>query len=127
MKTRLAVAVTLTIALAPLAAGQAGRARMRADLEFQCSPPLEGRASLSRGADAAAWFLATEMLQGRPRAPRGPGLPPALDREAARAGMTLGDEFDRDSSMRALFRCDHLSFLQHGVPAVWLFGGFHPG
>jgi hypothetical protein len=61
MTTRLAVAVTLTIALAPLAAGQAGRARMRADLEFQCSPPLEGRASLSRGADAAAWFLATEM------------------------------------------------------------------
>jgi len=29
--------------------------------------------------------------------------------------------------MRALFRCDHLPFLQKGVPAVWLFGGFHPG
>jgi Zn-dependent M28 family amino/carboxypeptidase len=41
--------------------------------------------------------------------------------------MTLSDKFDRDSSMRALFRCDHLPLLQHGVPAVWLFGGFHPG
>jgi hypothetical protein len=29
--------------------------------------------------------------------------------------------------MRALFRCDHLPFLQKGVPAAWLFGGFHPG
>jgi len=41
--------------------------------------------------------------------------------------MTLRDKFDRDSSMRTLFRCDHLPFLQHGIPAVWLFGGFHPG
>ena len=29
--------------------------------------------------------------------------------------------------MRTLFRCDHLPFLQKGIPAVWLFGGFHPG
>jgi Zn-dependent M28 family amino/carboxypeptidase len=29
--------------------------------------------------------------------------------------------------MRALFRCDHLPFLQKSIPAVWLFGGFHPG
>ena len=25
------------------------------------------------------------------------------------------------------FRCDHLPFLLAGVPAVWIFGGFHPG
>jgi Zn-dependent M28 family amino/carboxypeptidase len=56
-----------------------------------------------------------------------PDLEAVLDREAARAGMTLSDKFDRDSSIRALFRCDHLPFLQHDVPAVWLFGGFHPG
>jgi hypothetical protein len=31
------------------------------------------------------------------------------------------------STMRALFRCDHLPFLQKGIPAIWLFGGFHPG
>ena len=52
----------------------------------------------------------------------------ALLREAApAAGLELSTKFDRDSSMRALFRCDHLPFLQKGVPAVWLFGGFHPG
>jgi Zn-dependent M28 family amino/carboxypeptidase len=56
-----------------------------------------------------------------------PDLHATLRRAAVRTGMTLSDKFDRDSSMRALFRCDHLPFLQAGVPAVWLFGGFHPG
>jgi hypothetical protein len=50
-----------------------------------------------------------------------------LTRVAPAAGLALNTKFDRDSSMRALFRCDHLPFLQRGVPAVWLFGGFHPG
>ena len=50
-----------------------------------------------------------------------------LEREAPAAGLTLSTKFDRDSSMRTLFRCDHLPFLQKGLPAVWLFGGFHPG
>lgn len=50
-----------------------------------------------------------------------------LEKEAQTADMTLSTKFDRDSSQRALFRCDHLPFLQKGVPAVWLFGGFHPG
>ena len=56
-----------------------------------------------------------------------PDLARLLQREARGAGMTLSDKFDRDSSMRALFRCDHLPFLQKGMPAIWLFGGFHPG
>ena len=47
--------------------------------------------------------------------------------EAPAAGLILSTKFDRDSSQRALFRCDHLPFLQKGIPAVWLFGGFHPG
>ena len=50
-----------------------------------------------------------------------------LAREAPAAGLALSTKFDRDSSSRALFRCDHLPFLQKGIPAVWLFGGFHPG
>jgi hypothetical protein len=29
--------------------------------------------------------------------------------------------------MNALFRCDHFPFLVHHVPAVWFFGGWHPG
>lgn len=56
-----------------------------------------------------------------------PDLATAVERAARRAGMILSDKFDRDSTMRALFRCDHLPFLQKQVPAVWLFGGFHPG
>lgn len=56
-----------------------------------------------------------------------PDLAALLQRESPAAGLTLSDKFDRDSSMRTLFRCDHLPFLQKGIPAVWLFGGFHPG
>lgn len=56
-----------------------------------------------------------------------PDLAALIEREAGRVGMTLSDKFDRDSSMRALFRCDHLPFLQKGIPAIWLFSGFHPG
>ncbi|WP_239492584.1 M20/M25/M40 family metallo-hydrolase [Luteitalea sp. TBR-22] len=56
-----------------------------------------------------------------------PDLAAVLRQAAPAAGLTLSDKFDRESSMRTLFRCDHLPFLQHGVPAVWLFGGFHPG
>lgn len=54
-------------------------------------------------------------------------LEAVLAREAPSAGLALSTKFDRDSSMRALFRCDHLPFLQKRIPAVWLFGGFHPG
>ena len=50
-----------------------------------------------------------------------------LEKQAPEAGLELSTKFDRDSSMRTLFRCDHLPFLQKGIPAVWLFGGFHPG
>ncbi len=56
-----------------------------------------------------------------------PDLAAVLQRAAPGARLALSDKFDRDSSMRALFRCDHLPFLQKGIPAVWLFGGFHPG
>ena len=56
-----------------------------------------------------------------------PNLEKVLAKVAPAAGLTLSTKFDRESSMRTLFRCDHLPFLQKGVPAVWLFGGFHPG
>lgn len=76
---------------------------------------------------------AYEITAGRPDqlnlvgAAYSPDLAALLRREATGSGLTLSDKFDRDSSMRALFRCDHLPFLQKGIPAVWLFGGFHPG
>ena len=70
---RLLPIFVLLLAVYPHAApaGQVNKERMRADLEFLCSPPIEGRASLSRGADAAAWFLAAEM--------RKIGLRPTVD------------------------------------------------
>lgn len=56
-----------------------------------------------------------------------PELRSAIERENRSVGLTLDTKFDRDHTLNALFRCDHLPFLYAGVPAVWLFGGFHPG
>ena len=68
----LPVVLLLLLASAPaVPADQVNKERMQADLEFLCSPPIEGRVSLSRGADAAAWFLAAEM--------RKIGLQPTVD------------------------------------------------
>ncbi|MBN9656564.1 MAG: M20/M25/M40 family metallo-hydrolase [Acidobacteria bacterium] len=50
-----------------------------------------------------------------------------IEDENRSAGLVLDTKFDRDHSLNALFRCDHLPFLAAGIPAVWLFGGFHPG
>jgi hypothetical protein len=80
----------------------------------------------SEGAYAITAGRSTELnLVG---AAYSPDLADLLRRAAAGpAGLTLSDKFDHESSMRTLFRCDHLPFLQKGVPAIWLFGGFHPG
>lgn len=56
-----------------------------------------------------------------------PGLASTVAQANREVGMRISDKFDRDYSMRALFRCDHLPFLYKGVPAIWIFGGFHPG
>jgi Peptidase family M28/PA domain len=56
-----------------------------------------------------------------------PDLLSILERADRQVGLTLDTKFDRDHTLNALFRCDHLPFLLAGVPAVWLFGGFHPG
>ncbi len=56
-----------------------------------------------------------------------PDLLAIIERENRSVGLALDTKFDRDHLLNALFRCDHLPFLVAGVPAVWLFGGFHPG
>jgi len=56
-----------------------------------------------------------------------PGLAATVAQANREVGMRISDKLDRDYSMRALFRCDHLPFLYKGVPAIWIFGGFHPG
>jgi Zn-dependent M28 family amino/carboxypeptidase len=50
-----------------------------------------------------------------------------LRRQNAAVGLDLSTAMDADRALNVLFRCDHLPFLLAGVPAVWLFGGFHPG
>ena len=56
-----------------------------------------------------------------------PDLRAVIERANRGAGLSLDTKFDRDHTLNALFRCDHLPFLVAGVPAIWLFGGFHPG
>ena len=51
----------------------------------------------------------------------------AVERQNRTIGLSLDTKLDRDHILNALFRCDHLPFLTAGIPAVWLFGGFHPG
>jgi hypothetical protein len=54
-------------------------------------------------------------------------LAAAVARANRSVGLTLDDKYERDSSQNVLFRCDHFPFLGKGVPALWIFGGFHPG
>ncbi len=56
-----------------------------------------------------------------------PDLLAAAERANQGIGLQFDLKFDRDSTQSALWRCDHFPFLVEGVPALWLFGGWHPG
>lgn len=56
-----------------------------------------------------------------------PDLRALLERKNQPLGLHLEAKYDADRALNGLFRCDHLPFLIAHVPAVWLFGGFHPG
>ncbi|HEY2013072.1 MAG TPA: M28 family peptidase [Bryobacteraceae bacterium] len=56
-----------------------------------------------------------------------PDLQAVIERENRNVGLKLDTKFEHDHVLNALFRCDHLPFLEAAVPAVWFFGGFHPG
>uniref|UniRef100_Q01TI2 Peptidase M28 n=1 Tax=Solibacter usitatus (strain Ellin6076) TaxID=234267 RepID=Q01TI2_SOLUE len=51
----------------------------------------------------------------------------AIRAQNRKTGLDLSTELDADQALNVLFRCDHLPFLLSGLPAVWFFGGFHPG
>lgn len=55
------------------------------------------------------------------------GLLAVIQEQNRAAGLDLSTRLDADHTLNVLFRCDHLPFLLSGVPAVWFFGGFHPG
>ena len=67
MWTRGLVAVLVACAFAPSlaqeGATEVSRERLRADLEVLTSAPLEGRASLTPGAEAAARFIVSELAK----------------------------------------------------------------
>ena len=56
-----------------------------------------------------------------------PQLLDAVVRANQGIDLQLDMKFDHDSTQNVLWRCDHFPFLVEGVPALWLFGGFHPG
>ena len=49
-----------------------------------------------------------------------------VERANEMAGLKLTYKWDRDSFNSVLFRSDQYPFLQHDVPGVWWFTGFHP-
>ena len=56
-----------------------------------------------------------------------PDLYKAIVHANDRTHLQISTKHDREHVLNTLYRCDHLPFLMHGVPAVWIFGGFHPG
>jgi Peptidase family M28/PA domain len=49
-----------------------------------------------------------------------------VERANELVGLKLTYKWDRDAANNVLFRSDQYPFLQHDVPAVWWFTGFHP-
>jgi hypothetical protein len=56
-----------------------------------------------------------------------PDLAASVRRAAGRFGLRIDPKYDQDASQGVLWRSDHFPFLLRGVPAVWIFAGFHPG
>lgn len=56
-----------------------------------------------------------------------PELAASARRIAAGLGLRIDSKYDADASQSVLWRSDHFPFLVQGVPAVWIFAGFHPG
>jgi hypothetical protein len=49
-----------------------------------------------------------------------------VERANESVGLKLSYKWDRDSYNQVLFRSDQYPFLQHDIPAIWWFTGFHP-
>jgi hypothetical protein len=49
-----------------------------------------------------------------------------VERANEMVGLKLNYKWDRDAANSVLFRSDQYPFLQHDIPAVWWFTGFHP-
>jgi hypothetical protein len=49
-----------------------------------------------------------------------------VERANEMVGLKLTYKWDLDAANQVLFRSDQYPFLQHDIPAVWWFTGFHP-
>ena len=49
-----------------------------------------------------------------------------VERNNEMVGLKLNYKWDRDASNQVLFRSDQYPSLQHDIPGVWWFTGFHP-
>jgi hypothetical protein len=49
-----------------------------------------------------------------------------VERANELVGLKLNYKWDRDATNQVLFRSDQYPFLQHDIPAIWWFTGFHP-
>ncbi len=49
-----------------------------------------------------------------------------VERQNKAVGLDLTYKWDRDAYNSVLFRSDQYPFLQHDIPAIWWFTGFHP-
>jgi hypothetical protein len=49
-----------------------------------------------------------------------------VERANELVGLKLNYKWDADAANSVLFRSDQYPFLQHDIPAVWWFTGFHP-
>jgi Zn-dependent M28 family amino/carboxypeptidase len=56
-----------------------------------------------------------------------PELAAAVSSAAEGVGLRIDSKYDADATQGVLWRSDHFPFLLRGVPAVWIFAGFHPG
>ena len=50
----------------------------------------------------------------------------AVEKSNEYVGLKLNYKWDLDATQQVLFRSDQYPFLQHDIPAVWWFTGFHP-
>jgi Peptidase family M28/PA domain len=103
---RLPLAVLCSLALAQSAPDAVSVRRLRADVEFLSSNPLEGRVSLGRGADVAALYIAAEF--------QSVGLAPGAGTEFLQQFPLIAYEPDRKATRLRVARNGKTVELQEG-------------
>jgi hypothetical protein len=104
---RAALALLCALAFAQTDSDSVNARRLRADLQYLCSTKLQGRVSLSLGADAAARYIADEF--------KGAGLAPAAGAAYLQQFPLVAYEPDRDRTELTIVRNGRRTKLQAGT------------